>query len=173
RGGGGVLLRGVFAVCPVLVLLPGSFASSLSSPEFSSQLGVGGAQVRLDLQHAGPDDASRFAEGREALAADPRIAAHTARTTTRQPVTGPGGARVALPIAGGGHDDPAGRYAEGGGPRAAGESALSLLALDETGAAVGDELVVGTAAGERRLRIVGAYQDLTYGGLTAEAQLPS
>lgn len=173
RGGGGVLLSGVFAVCTVLVLLPGSFASSLSSPEFSSQLGVGGAQVRLDLQHAGPDDASRFAEAREALAADPRIAAHTARTTTRHLVTGADGAQIALPIASGEHDDPPGRYAEGGGPRAADEIALSLLALDETGAAVGDELVVGTAAGERRLRIVGAYQDLTYGGLTAEAQLPS
>ena len=173
RGGGGVLLSGVFAVCTVLVLLPASFASSLSSPDFSSQLGVGGAQVRLDLQHAGPDDASRFAEAREALAADPRIAAHTARTTTRHLVTGADGVKIALPIASGEHENPPGRYAEGRGPRAADEIALSLLALDETGAAVGDELVVGTAAGERRLRIVGAYQDLTYGGLTAEAQLPS
>lgn len=173
RGGGGILLSGEFAVCTVLVLLPASFATSLSSPEFSAHLGVGGAQVRLDLQHAGPEDASRFAQAREALAADPRVAEHTALVTTRNLVTAADGEELVLPIASGDHDDPPGRYVTGRGPRATDEIALSLLALEETGTAPGDELVVTTAAGERRLRIVGGYQDLTYGGLTAEAQLPS
>jgi putative ABC transport system permease protein len=171
RGGGAVLLTCVFAVSTVLVMLPSAVSTTLSSPQFSSYLGVGAEQLRLDIPHAGDADEERFAQAQQVLAADPRVQAHSARVATRRMVTAADGTRLALPVVSGDHDDAPGRHVEGRSPREPDEIALSLLAADEAGVGVGDRLTVEVDGHEQALEVVGIYQDLTYGGLTAEGEL--
>jgi putative ABC transport system permease protein len=171
RGGGTVLLTSMFAISTMLVMLPSAVSTTLSSPQFSSYLGVGAEQLRLDISHAGDADEQRFAQAQRVLAEDPRVRAHSARTATRQLVTAADGTRLALPVVSGDHDDAPGRHVEGRSPRAPDEVALSLLAADEAGVGVGDRLAVEVGGQEHSLEVVGTYQDLTYGGLTAEGEL--
>lgn len=171
RGGGAVLLTGVLAVSTVLVMLPSAVTSTLSSPQFSSYLGLGAEQLRLDIPHAGAADEERFAQAQRVLAEDPRVQAHSARVATHHLVTAADGTRLALPVISGDHVDAPGRHVEGRSPREPDEIALSLLAADEAGVGVGDRLAVEVAGQERALEVVGTYQDLTYGGLTAEGRL--
>src|SRR5699024_1156749 len=120
---------------------------------------------------SGPDSARRLPAVQEALAADPRFAEHSGLVTTRHLVSGPDGEDVALPVDRGDHESLPVTYAEGRAPRAPDEIALSLLALIETGTAVGDTLEIEAEGQRRELTVVGAYQDLTDGGITAKGQL--
>lgn len=172
RGGGAPLLAGVFAVCAVLVMLPAAMASTLAAPQLSAQLGFGDGDVRIDLRHSGPADAARFETAEQLLADDPRIASHTALVSTRHLVEGGDGVPFSLPVAGGDHGTSGSGYAQGRPPAAADEIALSLTALAETGRDIGDTLPVQADGTWQDLRIVGSYQDVTYGGITARAQLP-
>lgn len=171
RGGGGPLLVGVFAISTVLLILPAAVASTISSPQFTAHLGMGDMDVRADIAHTGPHAAETFQAAEAAFASDPRIADHTALIATRNLVDGADGTPITLPVSNGDHADTAEAYAEGRAPQAADEIALSLLALDETGAAVGDTLMVEVAGERRALHVVGGYQDLTYGGITGRALL--
>jgi len=64
-------------------------------------------------------------------------------------------------------------YADGRAPTSGSEIALSLLALNESGRDVGDTLPVEVDGQVRDLVIVGSYQDITRGGKTAKASLPT
>src|SRR5699024_5075963 len=78
-----------------------------------------------------------------------------------------------LPVDNGDHDVLPLDYAEGRAPRDASEIALSLIALVESGTQVGGTLPIEVGGQERELTVVGAYQDITHGGLTAKAMLPT
>lgn len=165
------LLVIVFAVCALLVVLPMSAATTLSSPSFFTRMGVGDIDLLAGMRHSGPDSAEQFHAVQEALAADPRIAEHSGLVTTRHLVSGPDGEDVALPVDRGDHETLPVAYSEGRAPRAPDEIALSLLALIETGTAVGETLEIEAGGQRRELTVVGAYQDLTDGGITAKGKL--
>src|SRR5690606_27595530 len=61
----------------------------------------------------------------------------------------------------------------GRAPEDGSEIALSLLALSQSGRDVGDNLPVEVGGQVRDLVIVGSYQDVTNGGKTAKATLPT
>src|SRR5699024_8083825 len=64
-------------------------------------------------------------------------------------------------------------YAEGRAPQDESEIALSLLALNQAGVGVGDTLPLEVGGQFRELDVVGSYQDVTNGGSTAKAVLPT
>ena len=173
RGGSTGLLVAVFSVCAVLVMLPTSVATTLASEQFSSQLGIGDADLRADLPYTGEDSAERFQQMQQAFAEDPRLQEHTAMVTTRHSVRGEEGSTIGLPVTSGDHEALPVAYADGRAPRGETEIALSLLALAETGTAVGETLPIQISGQWRELRIVGSYQDITYGGITAKGMLPA
>ena len=173
RGGSTGLLVAVFSVCAVLVMLPTSVATTLASEQFSSQLGIGDADLRADLPYTGEDSAERFQQMQQAFAEDPRLQEHTAMVTTRHSVRGEEGSTIGLPVTSGDHEALPVAYADGRAPRGETEIALSLLALAETGTAVGETLPIQIAGQWRELTVVGSYQDITYGGITAKGMLPT
>lgn len=173
RGGSAPLLVTVFAVCTLLVMVPTSVATTLSSPQFSAYFGLGAADLRIDLPHTGEGSAADFERAQQALAEDSHVAEHTALVTTRHLVRSADGTELNLPISGGDHDAMPVAYTDGRAPRSEGEVALSLLALAEAGVAVGEELPMQVQGQWHELRIVGSYQDLTHGGKTAKGMLPT
>ncbi|WP_114854765.1 FtsX-like permease family protein [Brachybacterium sp. YJGR34] len=173
RGGGTVLLVTVFAVCSFLVIVPISAATTLAAPSFASQVGLGGVDLRVGIQHTGAGSEELHRAALASTSADPRVDQRIGRVTTRHLVDTAEGTTVALPVENGDHETLPVTYAEGRAPRAEDEIALSLLALIETGAVVGEELPVAVGEEGRLLTVVGAYQDITHGGITAKAQLPT
>src|SRR5699024_10005474 len=142
RGGSAPLLVMVFAVCAMLVMVPTSIATTLSSPQFSAYFGLGAADVRIDLPYTGKDSAARFERARSALADDPRRAEHTALVTTPHLVETDEGEELGLAVSSGDRSATPGIYTDGRAPRSEGEIALSLLSLAEAGVSVGQELPI-------------------------------
>ncbi|MFC7463748.1 ABC transporter permease [Brachybacterium sp. GCM10030252] len=173
RAGSSFMLLTVFTLCTVLAAAPTGVASTLTSPGIVTAMGIGRFDVRIDVPLAGEVDSSMHERALAAVASDPRIEEYAARVSTRHLVEVEDGPPLNLPIESGDHTVLPVQYAEGRAPTADEEIALSLVALAETGASLGDTLTVRTAAGARPLRVVGAYQDVTQGGLTAKAQLPT
>ncbi|MGY5764513.1 FtsX-like permease family protein [Brachybacterium sp. DNPG3] len=167
-----MLLVGVFALCTMLVVIPSAIATTLASPRMLTSLGIG--PVDILVQSAAAEDAEdRFAALREELAEDPDVReTRSDRIMRRQMVTAVG-ERIAMPVTEGERGALDSEYAEGRAPTVEGEIALSLLALAETGTSVGDTLTMvrgGDAGTAVEVEIVGAYQDLTDGGVTARIQ---
>lgn len=167
-----VLLFFVFVVSVFIMVVPSSAALTVRSPQFLTYMGVGPADVRMDLQYADDSSAELFDAAVDTLAAAPDVAEFTALTTTRHEVGGTDGTSVNLYVESGDHDILPVSYADGRAPSGEGEIALSLLALAETGHRVGDTLDVTVAGSGKQLAIVGSYQDITHGGKTAKAQVP-
>lgn len=173
RPGSSFMLLAVFALCTVLAAVPAGVAATLSSPRIVTAMGIGQFDVRIDVPLAGEVDTAVHDRAVAAVAEDSRIEAYAARVSTRHLVEVEGSPPISLPIESGDHTALPLEYAEGRAPTAEDEIALSLVALAETGMSLGDTLPVQTSTGTRQLRIVGAYQDVTQGGLTAKAQLPT
>ncbi|MGO1227742.1 ABC transporter permease [Brachybacterium sp. AOP42-C2-15] len=142
RGSSAPLLVTVFAVCTLLVMVPTSIATTLSSPQFSAYFGLGAADVRIDLPHTGKDSTDRFESARRTLADDARVAEHTALVTTRHLVETDEGEELGLAVSSGDRSATPGIYTEGRAPRSEVEIALSLLSLAEAGVSVGDQLPI-------------------------------
>lgn len=172
RAGMYSLLLVVVAVCALIVTVPSATAGTLRSAQFPETVGLGSADVRLDLQHAGPDSTEQFAAAEQALEQNREVTEHSALVTTRHLIDAEG-TPLALPVDNGDHEVLPVHYAEGRAPRSADEIALSLVALLESGTQLGGRLQVEVGAGVRELTVVGAYQDITHGGLTAKAMLPT
>ena len=167
------LLLVVIAVCALIVTVPAATSGTLRSAQFPAAMGVGSADLRMDLQHTGPGSGEAFAAAQHALARDGEVIDHVALTTTRHLITDAEGTPLALPVDNGDHRALPVDYAEGRAPRDPGEIALSLIALLESGTEVGQTLRMQVRGQPRELTVVGAYQDITHGGLTAKAMLPA
>ena len=167
------LLLVVVAVCAMIVTVPAATSGTLRSPQFPAAMGVGDADLRMDLQHTGPDSSAAFAAAQHALSRDGEVLDQVALTTTRHVITDAEGTPLALPVDNGDHRSLPVDYAEGRAPRGSDEIALSLIALLESGTEVGQTLPMEVHGEPRELTVVGAYQDITHGGLTAKAMLPT
>ncbi|MGJ3509651.1 FtsX-like permease family protein [Enemella sp. A6] len=168
-----VLLLVVFMVSAFIVVVPTSAATTLRAPQFMTNLGVGDADLGLTLQHAGQQSASTYAEVLARLSEDHDVAEYAALITTRHDLTTSEGEPVSLYVANGDHAILPVTYAEGRAPTAEHEIAVSLLALAQLGHRVGDTITLDVDGHPRDLTIVGSYQDITHGGKTARAMLPT
>src|SRR5699024_972676 len=173
RGSSAPLLVTVFAVCTLLVMVPASIATTLSSPQFSTYFGLGAADVRIDLPHTGTDSPARFERAHRTLAEDPRVAEHSALVTTRHLIETAGGEQLGLAVSSGDRSATPGAYIEGRAPAGEGEIALSLLSLSEAGVSVGEKRPIQVRGQWSTREVVGSYQDLTNGGSTARGMLPA
>lgn len=173
RGTTYVLLLFVFAASTLIAVTPANSATTVTSNEFVSSVGMGPVDLGFDLRRSGPETAGQLAAIEDHLAADPDVTEFVSRTTTRNATTDADGNRISLYVENGDHTVLPLSYAEGRAPAAPDEIALSLLALNETGTSVGDTLPLTVGGQVRDLRVVGSYQDVTNGGTTAKAVLPT
>jgi len=168
-----LLLFFVFAVSTFIMIVPVNSATTATAPDFIHYMGIGPVDLRVDLRHADDDSPAQFAQAVDELAADADVAAIAPMVTTRNDTVDGDGNPTSLYIENGDHTRLPLAYADGRAPTSGSEIALSLLALNESGRDVGDTLPVEVDGQVVDLTIVGSYQDITNGGKTAKASLPT
>jgi putative ABC transport system permease protein len=168
-----VLLFLVFAVSAFIMIVPISSATTANAPEFINYMGTGAVDLRIDLRNDGAGAQDQFSRAVSALRADPDAAAIAPMVTTRHDTVDADGNATSLYVENGDHTRLPVTYADGRAPTNASEIALSLLALSQAGREVGDSLPIDVDGRVRDLTIVGSYQDITNGGKTSKAALPT
>jgi putative ABC transport system permease protein len=168
-----LLLFFVFVVSTFIMIVPVNSATTATAPDFIHYMGIGPVDLRVDLSHADDTSAARFWQAVDQLEADPEVSAIAPMVTTRHDTLDRDGNPTSLYIENGDHTRLPLRYADGRAPTSGSEIALSLLALNEAGRDLGDTLPVAVDGQVRDLTIVGSYQDITRGGKTAKASLPT
>lgn len=168
-----LLLFFVFAVSTFIMIVPIMSATTANAPGFINYMGTGTVDLRIDLRHV--DDASprQFTGMVEELNEDPDVTAVAPMVTTRNDTVDKDGNAASIYVENGDHTRLPLTYADGRAPTDESEIALSLLALNQAGRDVGDVLPVAVGGEVRDLTVVGSYQDVTNGGKTAKAMLPT
>lgn len=164
------LLIFIFAVCTFIVILPLNMYNTMNSPEFSTYMGIGKCDMRIDLRKTDTitEDFKRLLEE---LKNDPDIEKYAAYITCSYQVKNAKGSWDYINIETGDFSAFPLNYLEGRAPEGEGEISLSHANASGDGLnkKVGDEVVVKVAGTEKTMKVCGIYQDITNGGKTAKA----
>ncbi len=163
-----LLISFVSAACAFLMLLPQNLYSTLSSPTFVTYMGIGNADIRMDIRQD-TDVSSTTAQFAAALEQDTQVERYAVLRTQSLPATLEDGMTCNLTVEMGDHTIFPVRYSVGTLPVMESEIALSSLCAKELGLSVGDTLLLRIGADEIRYTVCGIYSDITNGGKTAKA----
>lgn len=158
-----VIALGIF-----MMILPQNLLSMISSPQFVTYMGIGDAQIRLDIRQT-EDIAGKTEQVEKMLAGDGQVARSVALRTTSCRVILTDGSYTSLQVEEGSHTTFPVTYAEGEAPKEKNEIALSYMCADELGLSVGDKLLLSMNENAQEYTICGIYSDITNGGKTAKA----
>ncbi|WP_296536424.1 FtsX-like permease family protein [uncultured Actinomyces sp.] len=159
------LLLGVLALCTFTMVLPTNVSTTLSNPQVATYLGVGQADLRIDVRTGVQDLATVEKE----IDSDPRVTQHTTvlRRSYKMSTSRGGWEPVIIDI--GNHGAFPMKYISGHRPTTDDEVSLSYSQAKATGAKEGSTVTVQTADGDKDLTVTGVYQDITNNGKTAKA----
>ncbi|SNZ14711.1 putative ABC transport system permease protein [Terribacillus aidingensis] len=164
------LLFVIYIVCTFIVILPVNMYNTLNSPEFSSYMGIGKQDMRIDLRRTDriTDD---FITLQEEFKNDNDIEKYAPYITSSYQVKHADGTWHNLNIEIGDFSVFPLKFLEGRAPEEEGEISLSLANAAEDGLnkKVGDKVTVEAGGKEQTLTVTGIYQDITNGGKTAKA----
>ncbi|MFD4930563.1 ABC transporter permease [Peribacillus butanolivorans] len=163
------LLFFIFIVCTFIVILPINIYNTMNSPEFSTYMGIGKSDMRIDLRRT-DSITEDFKKLQEELENDSDIEKYAAYITSSYQVKNAEswdymnietGDFSVFPL----------NYLEGRAPEGEGEISLSFANASKDGLNknVGDEVSVKVGGEEKNLKVTGIYQDITNGGKTAKA----
>lgn len=162
----------VAAAAVFMILVPQSMKSTLASPEFVTYMGIGNANVRIDVRQT--DDIEGVTDRLEdEIKEDCRVAGYSVMQTGSYKAVLPTGESYNLMIESGDHGRFPVSYIEGHFPKNESEIALSVLNAEEMKLKVGDTVVVYKDPGDGdsvpvNCSICGIYSDITNGGKTAK-----
>lgn len=157
----------VTAIAVFLMLIPSNLYSTLSSPEFVTYMGIGNAEIRMDMRQ-GEEAGEDFEIIGKALSEDKDIMEYALYQTSLIPVRLDDGTTMNMLIEQGDHSKFPVTYSKGHAPVREGEVALSYLLSEELGLYPGDVILVKTAKEYVTCIITGIYSDITNGGKTAK-----
>lgn len=159
----------VAAACMVLALIPQNLSSTISSPEFVTYMGIGDAQIRMDVrQSENIENITEILSGK--LSTDPDVTRYVALKTVSCPAYLTDGTQVNLIVETGEHSVFPVKYAEGRQPQEEGEIALSSLQAQDLGVTIGDTLELEYDGKRNPAVVCGIYSDITNGGKTAKVK---
>ncbi|MEK4486362.1 ABC transporter permease [Psychrobacillus sp. FSL H8-0484] len=164
------LLFFIFIVCTFIVILPINIYNTMNSPEFSTYMGIGKSDMRIDLRKT-DTITEDFKKLQEELKNDYDIEKYAAYITGSYQVKNAEGSWDYINIETGDLSVFPLKYLEGKAPQGEGEISLSFANASKDGLnkKVGDGVVVKIAGAEVTLKVTGIYQDITNGGKTAKA----
>lgn len=162
-----LLISFVSAACTFLMLLPQNLYSTLSSPMFVTYMGIGNADIRMDIRQ-GADISLSAAQLAAALERDEQVARYAVLQTQSLTAVLSDGTACSLTVEMGDHTIFPVEYSEGTPPILEHEIALSSLNAKELGLSVGDTLPLRIGSEEIRCTVCGIYSDITNGGKTAK-----
>jgi len=164
------LLILIFAVCTFIVILPINMYNTMNSSKFSSYMGIGNCDMRIDLRKT--DTISEdFKKLQEELKNDLDIEKYAAYITCAYQVKNAKGSFDYINIETGEFNIFPLSYLEGRAPKGEGEISISYANTlgDGLNKKMGDEVVVKVDGAEKIMKVCGIYQDITNGGKTAKA----
>ena len=164
------LLFFIFVVCTFIVILPLNMYNTMNSAEFSTYMGIGKSDMRIDLRRT-DSITEDFNKLQEELKNDRDIDKSASYITSSYQVKNAEGSWDYINIETGDYSIFPLNYLEGSAPDREGEISLSHANASQDGLnkEVGDEVVVKVGGTEKALNVSGIYQDITNGGKTAKA----
>lgn len=164
-----VIIGLVAAACMVLALIPQNLCSTISAPEFVTYMGIGDAQIRMDVRQS--EDIGTITEKLSGkLSTDADVSKYVALKTVSCSAFLMDGTQVNLLVETGNHSVFPVKYAEGKQPEAEGEIALSSLQAQDLELKIGDTLELESDGKKSRFVVCGIYSDITNGGKTAKVK---
>lgn len=158
-----IIIGLVMTFCMMLTLIPQNLYTSMSSPDFVTYMGIGDAELRIDIRQS--NDIEAISDKLEAdLAEDSAVDKYTVLQTVSCPAISAEGEQINMLVETGDHNVYPVSYLNGRAPAGAGQIALSSLLADDLGLGVGDSLDL---MGEE-IEVCGIYSDITNGGKTAK-----
>ena len=164
------LLFIIFIVSTFIVILPLNMYNTMNSPEFSTYMGIGKSDMRIDLRKT-DRITEDFNKLQEELKNDSDIEKVASYITSSYQVKNTEGTWDYMNIETGDFSVFPLNYLEGSAPDSEGEISLSHANASQDGLnkKLGDEVVVKVGGTEKTLKVSGIYQDITNGGKTAKA----
>lgn len=160
----------IFVFSSFLILLPMNMKNTIENPSFITYMGVGKSDIRIDIQYS-----EKLLEQKNTaisyLEQDPKIEKYAITKVGYVQYQNAEGKREYLRVGNGDEAVFPLEYLEGRAPSQNMEMALSYLNATELGKKVGDSITVIYQARELTFNISGIYQDITYGGKTAKANI--
>lgn len=158
----------VLVISAFIMIVPQNLHTTISSKNFIQYMGIGDADLRIDLRQTG-HMSQQAAVITDALEGDSAIQRYVMLTTKSFPVKLENGAEERLKVELGDHSRFPIRYAEGKAPEGEHEIALSAINAQEMGLQIGDFLTLDIEGKPVQLTVSGIYSDITNGGKTAKA----
>lgn len=162
----------VFFVCTFIVTVPINFYNTVKSPSFINYMGVGRSDIRIDLQYADNID-TRFNSIISYIKTDKDVKCFSPLATFQYKIINSNGELENINIESGDFSLFSVQYLRGHFPLQNNEIALSYLNSKEWKKNVGDQIKLMVGKQIRMMTVSGIYQDVTNGGRTAKALLPS
>ncbi|HHX11334.1 MAG TPA: FtsX-like permease family protein, partial [Clostridiales bacterium] len=165
-----VVIFFVFIFSSFLILLPMNMKNTVENPSFMTYMGVGESDIRIDIQYT-----DKLKDQKDAaisyLEEDTEIAKYAIYQNSYVEVQNLDGEWELLRVENGDGSVFPLEYLEGSAAKDSKEIALSYLNASEMGKEVGDSITVSYGGEELLFIIRGIYQDITYGGKTAKANI--
>lgn len=160
----------ITTIAVFLMMIPSNLHSTLSSPKFVTYMGIGNADLRMDMRDGieGTDRASQFIDLKNRLEHDENVAEFALYQTCSTPVLLQDGTTMNMIMEQGKHTCFPVTYNKGTAPAKENEIALSYLLSEELELAPGDSLLVSQNGTYEACMVTGIYSDVTNGGKTAK-----
>lgn len=157
----------VTAIALFLMMIPSNLYSTLSSPAFVTYMGIGNAQIRMDMRDgaAGSEDFQRITK---MLSEDSDVEEYALFQTSATPVKLNDGTTMNMLMEWGNHTQFPVTYSKGSAPNKKGEVAISYLLSEDLGLHQGDTFEVKMDGTYEECTVSGIYSDITNGGKTAK-----
>ena len=160
----------VFMFSSFLILLPMNMRNTIEDPSFMTYMGVGESDIRVDLQYS-----TNIETERDGLISylnnDSSIQNYAVYQYGYLEFQNEEGNTIFIRVENGNHNEFPLEYLEGVAPTSSNQIALSYLNAKELNKEVGDEIELTYHTEELMFRVSGIYQDITYGGKTAKANI--
>lgn len=167
RGGQYLLIGAVTALCTFIMLVPQNLSTTMSAPDFSSYMGIGNSDIRIDVRMT--EDIAGAAERiEEELKADSSVENYSVLYTKTLTAQLADGTAVNISAENGDHSIFPVVYSKGRYPEKENEIALSSMNAEELGLDEGAELTLTVNGEKTTYTVCGIYSDITNGGKTAK-----
>ncbi|KPI52063.1 ABC transporter permease [Clostridioides difficile] len=166
------LLCFVYTICIFIMIVPTNFLNTIKSPEFITYMGAGKSDIRIDLPQT-KQTKHLFNSILEKINVDNDVKKYASFTTSSYKIKNKDGKIENIKIENGNFRTFPLTYVKGSAPMKENEIALSVINANELKKSIGDNLSIFLKDKELILTVSGIYQDITYGGKTAKAMLPS
>lgn len=166
------LLCFVYTICIFIMTVPTNFLNTIKSPEFITYMGAGKSDIRIDLPQT-KQTKHLFNSILEKINVDNDVKKYESFTTSSYKIRNKDGKIENIKIENGNFKTFPLTYVKGSAPMKENEIALSVINANELEKSIGDNLSIFLKDKELILTVSGIYQDITYGGKTAKAMLPS